>query len=147
MSVTTGLARLDAVGTAALVRAGEVHPAEVIEATIRRIEQLNPRVNAVIHPTFDRAMEIAAGELPDGPFRGVPIVLKDLWPASKGDPYHLGVKGLKESGHTGDHDANIVTAYRDAGFVICGRTNTPELGLVATTEPESGPCLNGPRPG
>ncbi len=131
------LARLDAVGTAAVVRAGEVHPTEVVSAAIDRIEQLDPQVNAVIHPSFERAMEIAAGDLPDGPFRGVPILIKDLWPASKGDPCHLGVKGLKEAAHTADHDANIVTAYREAGFVICGRTNTPEFGLVATTEPEA----------
>lgn len=133
----TGLARYDAVGLAALVRDGEVHPTEIIDDTIERMEALNPKINAIIHPTFDRARELAAGDLPDGPFRGVPMLLKDLWPASKGDPYHLGVEGLKRAGHVGGHDANIVTAYRGAGFVMCGRTNTPEFGLVATTEPEA----------
>ncbi len=130
-------ARLDAVALAELVASGEVHPTELIDDTIDRIEAINPSVNAVIHPSFERAREIAAGELPAGPFRGVPMLLKDLWPSSVGDPYHLGVKALKEAGHTGDHDANIVTAYRESGFVICGRTNTPEFGLVATTEPEA----------
>ncbi len=133
----TELARYDAVGLAALVRDGEVHPTEIIDDTIERMEALNPRINAVIHPTFERAREVAAGDLPDGPFRGVPMLLKDLWPASKGDPYHLGVEGLKRAGYVGGHDANIVTAYREAGFVLCGRTNTPEFGLVATTEPEA----------
>lgn len=131
------LARFDAVALAAMVRAGELHPAEIIDDTIQRMERLNPHVNAVIHPAFEQARRIAAGNLPDGPFRGVPMLLKDLWPSSTGDPYHLGVKALKDAGHTGDHDANIVTAYREAGFVICGRTNTPEFGLVATTEPEA----------
>ena len=130
-------ARLDAVALASLVASGEVHPTELIDDTIDRMESINPSVNAIIHPAFERAREIASGDLPDGPFRGVPMLLKDLWPSSKGDPYHLGVKALKDAGHTGDHDANIVTAYREAGFVICGRTNTPEFGLVATTEPEA----------
>jgi len=131
------LARLDAVALAELVRSGEVSPLEVINDTIDRIEALNPQINAVIHPSFEKAREAAAGDLPDGPFRGVPMLMKDLWPSSAGDPYHLGVQGLKAAGHTGDHDANIVTAYREAGFVLCGRTNTPELGLVATTEPKA----------
>jgi len=140
----SGLARLDAVALAALVRSGDIHPTEIIDDTIRRIELLNPQVNAVIHPALERAREIAAGDLPDGPFRGVPMLLKDLWPSSVGDPYHLGVRALKEAGHTGDHDANIVTAYRNAGFVICGRTNTPEFGLVATTEPEAHGATHNP---
>jgi len=140
----TVLARLDAVALAAMVKSGEIHPTEIIDDTIKRIEMLNPQVNAVIHPALERARKIAAGDLPDGPFRGVPMLLKDLWPSSVGDPYHLGVKALKEAGHTGKHDANIVTAYRQAGFVICGRTNTPEFGLVATTEPEAHGATHNP---
>ena len=71
------------------------------------------------------------------------MLLKDLWPSSAGDPFHLGVKGLVGADYRHPADANITTAYRRAGFVIVGRTNTPELGLVATTEPEAyGPTRN-----
>ena len=138
------LGQLDAVGTAEVIERGDASPSEVIEATISRIEQRNPAVNAVIHTMFDKALEAAASpDLPTGPFRGVPMLLKDLWPASAGDPFHLGVKGLKNATYTNPIDANITTAYRRAGFVIVGRTNTPELGLVATTEPEAyGPTRN-----
>ncbi|NIR41870.1 MAG: amidase, partial [Actinobacteria bacterium] len=67
--------------------------------------------------------------------RGVPMLIKDLWPGTAGEPFHQGNKALKEAGHRASEDANIVTAYRNAGFVLCGRTNTPEMGLAATTEP------------
>jgi amidase len=141
--MTDDLARLDAVALAELVRTGRASPGELVDATIARIEQLDPEVNAVIHPLFEKARSLAADELPDGPFRGVPMLLKDLWPASEGDPWHQGVRGLKEAGYTADRDANLTTAYRRAGFVICGRTNTPELGLLATTEPLAhGPSRN-----
>jgi amidase len=129
-------ARLDATALAAAIRAGELSPAEAVEAAIRRIESLDPRINAVIHRRFERALaEAADPTLPDGPFRGVPFLLKDLWPTSAGDPLHMGVRALAEAGYRHPSDSNIVTAYRRAGFVILGRTNTPELGLVATTEP------------
>ena len=137
------LARLDAVGLAALIRSGELSPVEAVQATVDRIEAMDGQLNAVIHRRFEEALEEAAGDLPDGPFRGVPMMLKDLWPASKGDPFHMGVKALKEADHRADRDSVIATRYRDAGFVIVGRTNTPELGLSATTEPLAhGPCRN-----
>jgi amidase len=137
------LARHDAVGLAALIRNGDLSPVELIDDTIDRIETLNPQVNAVIHPAFEKARAAAAGDLPDGPFRGVPMLMKDLWPAEKGEPFHQGVQGLKNAGHIADIDANIVTAYKRAGFVMTGRTNTPEMGLSATTEPIAhGPTRN-----
>jgi amidase len=129
------LARHDAVGLAELIRNGDLSPVELIDDTIDRIETLNPQLNAVIHPAFEKARAAAAGELPDGPFRGVPMLMKDLWPAEKGEPFHQGVQGLKNAGYVADVDANIVTAYKRAGFVMTGRTNTPEMGLAATTEP------------
>lgn len=135
---------LDAVGLADLIRRGEASPEEVTEATIARIEALDPAVNAVIHRSFDTALDAArSSDLPDGPFRGVPMLIKDLWPTSAGDPFHCGVAGMKAAGYRHPTDANIVTAYRRAGFVLLGRTNTPELGLVATTEPVAyGPTRN-----
>lgn len=141
--MTSELARLDAVALAAAIAAGEVSPLEVIEDTARRLERLNPTVNAVIHPDLDAAVDAARGTLPDGPFRGVPMLLKDLWPTEKGRPHHMGVAALRRADHRADVDANITTAYRRAGFVLAGRTNTPELGLVATTEPLAyGPSRN-----
>ena len=134
----------DAVGLAALVRAGEVTPRELTEAAIRRIEARNGELNAVIHPLYDKALAAAdSPDLPDGPFRGVPMLLKDLWPASAGDPVHLGMAALRDAGYTHPTDGNQVVRLRQAGFVFVGRTNTPELGLVATTEPLAyGPTRN-----
>ena len=136
-SVGSELAHIDAVGLAELVRTGQISPRELIDDTIDRIERIDPQINAVIHPSFEKARAIADSELPDGPFRGVPMLLKDLWPCSEGDPFHQGVLGLKNARHTASFDANITTAYRRAGFVLCGRTNSPEMGLAATTEPLS----------
>ncbi|MDE0653604.1 MAG: amidase [bacterium] len=134
----------DAVGLAALVRAGEVSARELVEAAIRRIEARNGELNAVIHELYDKALTAAdSPDLPDGPFRGVPMLLKDLWPASAGDPVHLGMAVLRDAGYTHPTDGNQVTCLRRAGFVFVGRTNTPELGLVATTEPLAyGPTRN-----
>ena len=137
------LARYDSVGLAELIRTAQISPVELIDDTIDRIEQLNPLVNAVIHPAFEKARAAAAGELPDGPFRGVPMLMKDLWPAEKGEPFHQGMQGLRNAGYRAELDANIVTAYKRAGFVMTGRTNTPEMGLAATTEPIAyGPTRN-----
>jgi amidase len=126
---------LDAHAQAELVRSGQASPAELVDAAIDRIERVNPQLNAVIHERFDTARAEAAGELPDGPFRGVPLLLKDLGAMSKGDPYHCGAKFLKELGYRADHDSAYVTRFRQAGFVIVGRTNTPEFGSTVTTEP------------
>jgi amidase len=142
--MTDDLALLDAVAQAELVRSGQASPTELVDAAIDRIEALDPKLNAVIHQRFDKArQEAASPDLADGPFRGVPFLLKDLWPTSAGDPFHMGIKAFKEVGYVHPSDANLTTRYREAGFVILGRTNTPELGLVATTEPLAyGPTRN-----
>ena len=70
---------LDATDQAALVRSGEVSPTELLEAAIERIERIDPVLGAVNIRWFDHAREVATGALPDGPFRGVPFLLKDLW--------------------------------------------------------------------
>ena len=134
---------LDATAQADLIRTGEVGPAELIEAAITRIEERNPELNAVIHPLFEKAREQVARGLPDGPFRGVPIVLKDLVCASAGDPFHCGMRVLRDAGWTAPEDSSSAARLRAAGFVFVGRTNTPELGLMPTTEPEAyGPTRN-----
>ena len=138
------LAAVDATEQARMVRDGEVTALELVDAAIARIEALDPQLNAVIHTMFDKARASAADpDLPDGPFRGVPFLVKDLWQPTAGDPLHSGVKGCKEAGYVHPTDSNLVTRYRQAGFVMTGRTNTPELGLVATTEPLAyGPTHN-----
>ena len=141
--MTVEFAWLDAIAQAELVRSGEITPAELVESAIAQIHERNPRLNAVIHPLFDKAREQVASGLPDGPFRGVPIVLKDLVCTSAGDPYHCGMRVLRDAGWTEPEDSASVARLRAAGFVFVGRTNTPELGLMPTTEPEAyGPTRN-----
>jgi amidase len=136
-------ARQDATAQAELVRNGEASPAELVEGAIARIEALNPELNAVITPLFEKAREAAAGDLPDGPFRGVPMLLKDLQAHSAGDPFHEGMKHLRDLDWREAEDTWLVERFRAAGFVICGKTNTPELGILPTTEPEAhGPTKN-----
>jgi amidase len=144
----TDPAHLDAVAQAELVRTGEVSPLELVDAAIARVEALNPQLNAVIHERFERARAEAAGDLPDGPLRGVPMVMKDLDGMTAGDPYHGGTEHLKRLGFVADHDSNLQARFKGAGVVVVGRTNTPELGLVPTTEPEAyGPSRNPWNPG
>jgi amidase len=141
--MTDDLAFLDAVAQAELVRRGDLSPLELVEAAITRIEKVNPELNAVIHPRFEAALSDAAGSLPDGPFRGVPIVIKDLDGSSAGDPLHNGTQALKAAGYVADHDTWLVSRLRAAGFVLVGKTNTPEFGLMPTTEPVAyGPTRN-----
>ncbi|MDG2308067.1 MAG: amidase [Candidatus Binatia bacterium] len=134
---------LDAVAQAELVRRGHASPMELVEAAIGRIEELNPALNAVIHSLFDSARDAARGELPDGPFRGVPFLLKDLDAPLAGAPFHAGMRFLKERNYVAPQNAYYVDKILTAGFVPVGKTNTPELGLTVTTEPEAyGPARN-----
>ena len=134
---------MDAMEQARMVRDGEVSPVELVDEAIARIEEHNPEINAVIHERFEAAREEAAGELPDGPFRGVPMLLKDLHAFQEGEPVHEGMAFLKRLGWTAPNDSEVVARYRRAGFVFVGRTNTPELGILPTTEPAAhGPTRN-----
>jgi amidase len=125
----------DATAQADLVRRGEAQPVELVEDAIRRIEALNPSINAVVHEHFDEARAAAAGELPAGPFRGVPFLVKDAVCHEAGRPYHFGMQVLKEAGHRATSDTWLVERYRAAGLVSLGRTNTPEMASTVTTEP------------
>src|SRR5439155_1969096 len=132
------LAWLDASAQAELVRRGKASPAELVEAAIRRIERTNPELNAVIIPRFEKARaEAASRALPDGPFRGVPFLLKDLICYSAGDPHHMGTRFLRDLGFVAPADTYLAEKFRAAGFVFLGKTNTPELGTLPTTEPEA----------
>ncbi len=138
------LAHLDATAQAELVRAGQVKPSELVEAAIRRIESLNPILNAVIYTRFEKALaEASSPELPRGPFRGVPFLLKDLVCHTAGDPFFEGMGFLKALGWREAEDTFLAARFRRAGFVFLGKTNTPELGIVPTTEPAAfGPTRN-----
>jgi amidase len=138
------LARLDATAQAELVRKGEISPVELVDAGIARIESLDPKLNAVILPSFDEARAQArSGRIGDGPFRGVPFLLKDLGAHLDGDPLHAGLRLLRQLDWREPGDTHLAVKLRAAGFIFLGRTNTPELGLVPTTEPVSyGPTRN-----
>src|SRR3954449_10783569 len=115
----------DATALAEQVRSGEVSARELAEAAIERIEELNPRLNAVITPLFEKALAAADGDLPDGPFRGVPILLKDLGAHTAGDPMHEGMRFLKEIGWVEDEESWLARRFREAGMLTLGKTNTP----------------------
>jgi amidase len=133
---------LDATAQADLVRRGELAPWELVAAAIARIEAVNPQLNAVLRTRFDRALREAAGVLPDGPFRGVPILFKDLGCLVAGETTAFGLGPLRDL-------AWPVTSYlagqfQAAGFVPLGRTTVPELGTAVTTEPRSFPPARNP---
>ena len=141
--MTEDLARLDATAQAELVRIGEVSPEELTLAAIERAERINPELNAIIHPLYEQGLEESRGELPEGPFQGVPFLFKDLGAGLAGQPLHMGMKALKEADFRLPVDTFLGARFRDAGFVTIGKTNTPELGIVPTTEPEAyGPTHN-----
>lgn len=129
------LADLDATATADLVSSGGASPAEVVDAAIDAVEALNPTLNAVIVEQFDAARERAAGPLPDGPFRGVPFLWKDIGLAVAGEPLYLGSRFLRDHDHRSAVTCYLARKFLDAGVVSLGRTNVPELGTLVTTEP------------
>jgi len=130
------LAVLDAVGQAELVRKGEATPRELVDAAIARIEKANSELNAVIHTSFEKARAQASSpDLPRGPLRGVPFLMKDLGGQTAGDPYHAGMRFLRDAAWRESDDSYFAAKLRAAGAVFLGRTNTPELGLLPTTEP------------
>jgi amidase len=132
------LAALDATAQAQLVQRGALTPTELVEAAIRRLERLNPELNAVIHPALEGARTLAAAaDLPRGPLRGVPFLMKDIGGAEAGRPSHCGMRFLKKAGWTEPADSYFTQKVRAAGLVSLGRTNLPELALLPTSEPEA----------
>lgn len=137
------LPSLDATAQAALIRSGEASATELVQAAIDRAEAHNGELNAIIHPRYERALEEAAGDPGDGPFAGVPFVLKDLDGMAAGEPLHAGTRFLADHRYVATVDSELTARFRRAGLVVIGRTNTPELGLVTTTEPATyGPTRN-----
>jgi amidase len=134
--------RLDALALGDLVRRREVTPAELLEEAIARAERINPRINAIVTPMYDQARRDAAALPPgDGPFRGVPLLLKDLDAAVCGVPHAAGCRFLAD--FRPSRDSTIVERFRRAGAVIFGKTSTPELGILPFTETKlCGPTRN-----
>jgi amidase len=134
---------IDATAQAQLVRDGEASAAELVEAAIARIEAVDGEVNAVIHPLFEEGLAAANGELHDGPFKGVPFLLKDLGAAFAGQPLHMGMQYLKDRDFRAPMDTYLAQRFRQAGLVTIGKTNCPELGILPTSEPRAyGPTRN-----
>ena len=125
--------RYDGLGLAELVRSGEVTAGEVLEAAIERIEALNPKLNAVVTKVYDAGRAAAASYDRAAPLAGVPFLLKDLGGAQAGVPLSAGSRFFAHA--PAPADSEIVVRHRRAGLMILGRTNTPEFGLSATTEP------------
>ena len=132
VTLSDALAR-DALGQAELVRSGAVQPIELVEAVIARIEELNPKLNAIVTPMYDLAREAAQANVPEGPFHGVPFLLKDLGATYAGVRYTAGSKALAEN--ISRVDSELVVRQKRAGLITVAKTNTPEWGLTATTEP------------
>ncbi len=133
-------AAYDGVGLADLVRRREVTPAELIDASIARVERHNPKINAVVYEAFEEA-RANADALPDGPLRGVPFLVKDLliavagWPRTSGSRFCRGVVDAADSG--------LMRRYRESGVAPLGKTNCSEFGIAGTTEGQLyGPCRN-----
>lgn len=139
--MTRPIAPRDALATAAAIRSGEVSAQEVAEEAIARIEEANPRLNAVVGSRYDAARaEIEAG-LPDGPLTGVPFLVKDLGSEVAGLPATGGSRLFADRIAT--VDSELVRRYKRAGLVVLGTTNVPELGLNASTESQLfGPAHN-----
>jgi Asp-tRNA(Asn)/Glu-tRNA(Gln) amidotransferase A subunit family amidase len=122
----------DALGLAELVRKGETSAEALLDEAHARVESRNPAQNAVNKVWADHARAAIRAGLPDGPFRGVPYLLKDLHAQVAGMPLSFGSRLF--SRFVSDTDSEITLRYRRAGLVILGRTASPEFGLTATTE-------------
>jgi amidase len=133
-SVTSEVLALSAVEQAALVRDGELSARELVEASLERIERRNPALGAFVQVCPERALAEADAIRPGDqrPLCGLPIGLKDLLSATEGLPTSEGTLAFGD--WIADHDSAHVRRLREAGAIIVGKTNTPELGLRPVTE-------------
>ncbi|CAO3424527.1 amidase [Azospirillum doebereinerae] len=141
MSLFPDYEHYDAIGLAGLVRDKAISPLELVEEAIRRIELVNPAINAVVHTFYEEARRVAASPTLSGPLAGVPFLLKDLNILYKGQRTSNG--GRLWLDNVAPHDSTITERYRAAGLVVLGTTNTAELGLACETAPRAfGPTRN-----
>ncbi|MCW7753149.1 amidase family protein [Desulfobotulus sp. H1] len=133
-------AAYDGMGLADLIRKGDVSRAEVLEAALARAERLNPRLNVIVHMFKERARQMVQEGPHNGPFSGVPFLLKDLMDNFAGEPISMGSRAVREI--PADH-SELVSRYLATGVIPFGKTSTPEFGLTITTEPKAfGPAHN-----
>ena len=134
ITMTTQLARLDAVGSAQLIRERKISARELVTAAIERIEAIESNINAVVSRRFDQALDEAAEPALGGTkFGGVPILLKDIDGASAGDTYFAGSNYLKRQHWRESKDCFAVARLKSAGFIVLGKTATPEFALSPHT--------------
>jgi amidase len=127
----------DALGQAAAVRRGDVSPTELLDAAIGRAEAANPELNFLVTDCFEQARATVPS---DGPFMGVPMLVKDLTETA-GVRTTFSSRAFAE--YVPANDAAVVRRMKDAGFVLIGKSNTPEFGITAVTESElNGACRN-----
>ncbi|WP_085780471.1 amidase family protein [Rhizobium sp. NXC14] len=132
---------LDATGLAEMVRRKDVSPDELLRAAIDRAQARNTLLNAIVTPMYDEATSQIRSGLAQGPFRGVPFLLKDGTDYA-GVPTRHGSRIFDKCPPPLQHD-DVTQKYLDAGLVIFGKTSMPELGNSGTTEAEAyGPCSN-----
>ena len=127
--------KYDGLGLAGLVRRKEVSAVELLEAAIERVEKRNPAINAVTMKLYDYGRQAIVAGLPEGPFSGVPYLMKDLTSPIEGVRMTRGSKFFADTPPSGA-DSEHVKRLKKAGLVIFGRTNTCELGLSLTCEPQ-----------
>jgi len=125
----------DGLELAELVRSKQVQPSELVEAAIECIEARDPQLNAVVNKMYDYARNIVASDLPDGPFTGVPFLLKDLGATFQGVPTSSGNSLLRSIPMP--QDSEIVRRFKAAGVITLGKINTPEFGITPYTESET----------
>src|SRR5574338_1257433 len=131
----------DGLGLAKLVETNDVSPVELLEAAIERVERHNGKLNAVVYKAYDEARTVAAKPLPDGPFKGVPFLIKDLGVRVKGWPRTSASRFAQIEADA--EDSELMERYRAAGVVSLGKTNTPEFGIPGvTTSALLGACRN-----
>jgi amidase len=135
-------AALDATALAALVARREVSPEDLVEAAAAQIEAAEPRLSGMTERTLDRARETARADLPAGPFRGVPFLLKDNLHVAAGIPYHNGSRIWR--GWVPPADSELVRRFKSAGLIVLGSTKVPELSLAPVTEPKHFGRANNP---
>lgn len=124
----------DGLGLAELVRSGQISAAELIEAAIERIEARDGCVNAVVVKLYERARTRAKDDIDDGPFSGVPFIVKDLNQPMAGVPTNNGSRFWQ--GYVPPEDGELYKRWCRSGIVTVAKSNTPELGLAPVTESE-----------
>ncbi|MFJ7726807.1 amidase [Neobacillus sp. NPDC097160] len=124
--------KYDATGLALLVKQKEVTPKELKQAALKGIEKINPTINAVVSILSKQAEDEIDAGIPEGPFTGVPFLIKESSAQAKGIPVHLGSRF--GAGMTTPQDTNLMARFRQAGLVIIGTSTTPEFAFNFSTE-------------